>query len=129
MVVFRCRKVPVVGRRCSGLGPSSTTHVTRTCASPTPRHNSSSGLRLDAELHVGCVQTAFCWEEGSGSAASYGLFFALREIVVGEEVTVSYMSEELLSNGVEERQRHLRAKPGMEWVLCSCARCVAETSG
>ena len=78
---------------------------------------------------LGVVQTAFCWEEGSSSTTSHGLFFALREIAVGEAVTVSYMSEELLSNGVEERQRHLRAKPGMEWVLCSCARCVAETSG
>lgn len=82
---------------------------------------------LQAELRV--VQTAFCWEEGSEATAPRGLFFALREIAAGEAVTVSYLSDALLSCGVEERRRHLSAKPGMERVLCSCARCIAEESG
>ena len=77
-------------------------------------------MQLRWALAVG--QTAFCWEE------DHGLFFALREIAAGEAVTVSYLSEELLSRGVEERRRHLRAKPGMERVVCACARCVAEES-
>ena len=78
-------------------------------------------------------QTAFCWEEeaeasGGSGTGSHGLFFALREIAAGEAVTVSYLSEELLSRGVGERRWHLRAKPGMERVVCACARCVAEES-
>ena len=77
-------------------------------------------MQLRWALAVG--QTAFCWEE------DHGLFFALREIAAGEAVTVSYLSEELLSRGVGERRRHLRAKPGMERVVCACARCVAEES-
>ena len=86
-------------------------------------------MQLRWALAVG--QTAFCWEEegqGGSTQGSHGLFFALREIAAGEAVTVSYLSEELLSRGVGERRRHLRAKPGMERVVCACARCVAEES-
>ena len=86
-------------------------------------------MKLRWALAVG--QTAFCWEEegqGGSTQGSHGLFFALREIAAGEAVTVSYLSEELLSRGVGERRRHLRAKPGMERVVCACARCVAEES-
>ena len=77
-------------------------------------------------------QTAFCWEEegqGGSGTGSHGLFFALREIAAGEAVTVSYLSEELLSRGVGERRRHLRAKPGMERVVGACQRCAEESEG
>ena len=58
----------------------------------------------------------------SGHTSGYGLrFVALRPIVAGEEITISYLRDSLLTQPVRSRQRHLRF-----WgFTCACIRCAA----
>ena len=93
---------------------------------------SAALLRLGSKFNHSCSpNAAFSWEpddtsSSSSSTSGAALFFALRDIEAGEDLTVSYLSDGVLSLDVKERRRRLRQKPGMEGVTCSCTRCAAE---
>jgi hypothetical protein len=98
-------------------------------------------LRLGSKFNHSCEpNVGFSWQhhaEGGAAAAApggvgRGCFTALREIPVGEELNISYLTDEQLAMAERQRAVHLFAKPGMEWLAecggCGCVRCVVDRS-